>query len=146
MVANPRSITRWPASPLLAAGLAGVGLFQTMLSALSGAVTNDGLAILSVTLTLLAAIHLTLAPRSPRSLARSVPLLFATVALAFLAKRTAVVAIMPATLALLFVIVPWSYHWCARRLLPLAVAGALVALPCSASSPCASTRRRRGTG
>lgn len=29
-------------SPLLAVGLAGVGLFQTTLGALSGAVTNDG--------------------------------------------------------------------------------------------------------
>jgi hypothetical protein len=122
-----------PAAPAAAIGLAGVALFQTPLGALSGAVTNDGLAVLALTLVLVASIALLRRPRPARQLVTGAGLLVAALLIALLAKRTAVPALPAGGLALGVVagdlarrwLVPRGWHWPALAL----VAAALVALP-----------------
>lgn len=122
-----------PATPHAALGLAGVALFQTPLGALSGAVTNDGLAVLAVTLTLVASIALLRRPQPVRSLLLSVGVLAAALLIALLAKRTALPALPAGLIALGAAtgdlarrwLVPRGWHWPALVL----AAVALVALP-----------------
>lgn len=124
-----------PASPLLALGLAGVALFQTTLGTLSGAVTNDGLAILAVTLTLVACIALVRRPAPARRYVAGAAAVIATLALVLFTKRTALVALAPAAVALIVASLPAVRMWLARRRLLAPVAVLTVA--CIAALPLA---------
>jgi hypothetical protein len=107
-----------PAEPLLALGLAGVALFQTTVGALSGAVSNDILAVLGVTLTLAACIHLAWAPAGgARPIVVGGLALALALTVAVLAKRTTAFVTIPALLALAIAATPGVLGWLrARRL------------------------------